>query len=116
MSSTFFRKLPTPLEIKTMYPVPEAVEKQKQLNDEEIRKIFTGESDKFAVIIGPCSADNQEAVEDMLEDLQEFRKKLKISFLLFLVFTLTSLVQQVRVTKVCFISLILKRNLTYFRV
>ena len=31
MSSTFFRKLPTPLEIKTMYPVPEAVEKQKQL-------------------------------------------------------------------------------------
>ena len=101
MSSTFFRKLPTPLEIKTMYPVPEAVEKQKQLNDEEIRKIFTGESDKFAV---------------MLEDLQEFRKKLKISFLLFLVFTLTSLVQQVRVTKVCFISLILKRNLTYFRV
>ena len=50
MSSTFFRKLPTPLEIKTMYPVPEAVEKQKQLNDEEIRKIFTGESDKFAVI------------------------------------------------------------------
>ena len=112
MSSTFFRKLPTPLEIKTMYPVPEAVEKQKQLNDEEIRKIFTGESDKFAVIIGPCSADNQEAVED----LQEFRKKLKISFLLFLVFTLTSLVQQVRVTKVCFISLILKRNLTYFRV
>ena len=116
MSSTFFRKLPTPLEIKTMYPVPEAVEKQKQINDEEIRKIFTGESDKFAVIIGPCSADNQEAVEIMLEDLQEFRKKLKISFLLFLVFTLTSLVQQVRVTKVCFISLILKRNLTYFMV
>ena len=38
MSSTFFRKLPTPLEIKTMYPVPEAVEKQKQINDEEIRK------------------------------------------------------------------------------
>lgn len=40
MSSTFFRKLPTPLEIKTMYPVPEAVEKQKQINDEEIRKIL----------------------------------------------------------------------------
>ena len=116
MSSTFFRKLPTPLEIKTMYPVPEAVEKQKQLNDEEIRKIFTGESDKFAVIIGHVQQIIRKLLKIMLEDLQEFRKKLKISFLLFLVFTLTSLVQQVRVTKVCFISLILKRNLTYFRV
>ena len=106
MSSTFFRKLPTPLEIKTMYPVPEAVEKQKQINDEEIRKIFTGESDKFAVIIGPCSADNQEAVEDYVGRLARVQEEV----------TLTSLVQQVRVTKVCFISLILKRNLTYFRV
>ncbi len=64
MSSTFFRKLPTPLEIKTMYPVPESIELQKKKNDEEIRKIFTGESDKFTLIIGPCSADNQEAGED----------------------------------------------------
>lgn len=48
MGSTFFRKLPTPLEIKTSYPVPEAVANQKKINDEEIRKIFTGESDKFA--------------------------------------------------------------------
>lgn len=115
MSSTFFRKLPTPLEIKTMYPVPEAVEKQKQINDEEIRKIFTGESDKFAVIIGPCSADNQEAVEDYVGRLARVQEEVKDKLLLFLVFTLTSLVQQVRVTKVCFISLILKRNLTYFR-
>lgn len=72
MGSTFFRKLPTPLEIKTSYPVPEAVANQKKINDEEIRKIFTGESDKFAVIIGPCSADNQEAVE-------EYRKTCKSS-------------------------------------
>ena len=77
MSSTFFRKLPTPLEIKTMYPVPEAVEKQKQLNDEEIRKIFTGESDKFAVIIGPCSADNQEAVEDYVGRLARVQEEVK---------------------------------------
>ena len=77
MSSTFFRKLPTPLEIKTMYPVPEAVEKQKQINDEEIRKIFTGESDKFAVIIGPCSADNQEAVEDYVGRLARVQEEVK---------------------------------------
>ena len=41
MGSTFFRKLPTPMEIKTMYPVPEAVAEQKKKNDAEIRDIFT---------------------------------------------------------------------------
>ena len=60
-----------------MYPVPEAVEKQKQINDEEIRKIFTGESDKFAVIIGPCSADNQEAVEDYVGRLARVQEEVK---------------------------------------
>ena len=74
MGSTFFRKLPTPLEIKTSYPVPEAVANQKKINDEEIRKIFTGESDKFAVIIGPCSADNQEAVEDYIGRLAQMAR------------------------------------------
>ena len=88
MGSTFFRKLPTPMEIKTMYPVPEAVAEQKKKNDAEIRDIFTGASDKFAVIIGPCSADNQEAVEDYVQRLStEFRKKLKINFTLFLEYT-----------------------------
>ena len=77
MGSTFFRKLPTPLEIKTSYPVPEAVANQKKINDEEIRKIFTGESDKFAVIIGPCSADNQEAVEDYIGRLAKVQEKVK---------------------------------------
>ena len=77
MGSTFFRKLPTPLEIKTSYPVSEAVANQKKINDEEIRKIFTGESDKFAVIIGPCSADNQEAVEDYIGRLAKVQEKVK---------------------------------------
>ena len=39
MGSTFFRKLPTPLEIKTSYPVPEAVANQKKINDEERKRI-----------------------------------------------------------------------------
>ena len=46
MGSTFFRKLPTPLEIKTMYPIPEAVAEKKRENDAAIRDIFTGKSDK----------------------------------------------------------------------
>ena len=77
MGSTFFRKLPTPLEIKTMYPVPESVELQKQKNDKEIRDIFTGASDKFAVIIGPCSADNQDAVEDYTNRLAKVQEQVK---------------------------------------
>ena len=77
MGSTFFRKLPTPMEIKTMYPVPEAVAEQKKKNDAEIRDIFTGASDKFAVIIGPCSADNQEAVEDYVQRLARVQEEVK---------------------------------------
>lgn len=77
MGSTFFRKLPTPLEIKTMYPVPESVELQKKKNDKEIRDIFTGASDKFAVIIGPCSADNQDAVEDYTNRLAKVQEQVK---------------------------------------
>ena len=96
MSYEFFRKLPTPLEIKTMYPVSDEVAKQKELNDAEIRKVFTGELDTF-------------------QDLLKFRKKLKINFLSFQEFTQTNLVQQVRDIKVCYISLILKRNLICFK-
>ena len=77
MGSTFFRKLPTPLEIKTMYPVPEAVTAQKEINDKAIRDIFTGKSDKFAVIIGPCSADNEDAVLDYVHRLAKVQEQVK---------------------------------------
>ena len=53
MNAEFLRKLPTPKEIKEMYPLTEDLAKIKAENDEEIRKIFTGESDKFILIIGP---------------------------------------------------------------
>ena len=82
MGSTFFRKLPTPMEIKTMYPVPEKVENKKEENDVEIRKLFTGESDKFAVIVGPCSADNPEAVEDYVGRLAKVQEKIKDKLLI----------------------------------
>ena len=64
MNAEFLRKLPTPKEIKEMYPLTEDLAKIKAENDEEIRKIFTGESDKFILIIGPCSADREDAVID----------------------------------------------------
>ena len=64
MSFEFIKKLPTPKEIREQYPVSERVAKIKAERDAEIRKVFTGESDKFLVIVGPCSADNEEAVLD----------------------------------------------------
>ena len=82
MSYEFFKKLPTPLEIKTMYPVSDEVAKQKELNDAEIRKVFTGELDKFLLIIGPCSADNQEAVEDYVSRLAKIQEEVKDKLLI----------------------------------
>ena len=69
MAFDFIQKLPTPAETRRMYPVPEAVAKIKEERDREIRKVFTGESDKFLVIIGPCSADNEDAVCDYVNRL-----------------------------------------------
>lgn len=75
MSFEFVKKLPTPAEVKEMYPVTERVARIKKDRDEMIRKVFTGESDKFLVIIGPCSADNEEAVCDYISRLAKVQEK-----------------------------------------
>ena len=55
-------KLPAPEELKSEYPLPAAAKELKAARDAAIRQVFTGESDKFIVIVGPCSADNEDAV------------------------------------------------------
>lgn len=75
MSFEFIKRLPTPAEIKEQYPASERVAKIKEKRDAEIRKVFTGESDKFLVIIGPCSADNEEAVLDYVGRLTQIQEK-----------------------------------------
>ena len=77
MSFNFKQKLPTPQEIREQYPVPAHVAQIKQEKDAEIRKIFTGESDKFIAIIGPCSADNEESVCDYVRRLVRVQEKIK---------------------------------------
>ncbi|MGN0334547.1 MAG: 3-deoxy-7-phosphoheptulonate synthase [Lachnospiraceae bacterium] len=77
MGFDFIKKLPTPAEIKEQYPVTDTIEKIKRERDEEIRKVITGESDKFLVIIGPCSADNEEAVCDYVNRLVPVQEKIK---------------------------------------
>jgi len=82
MSFEFIKKLPTPDEIRAEYPVPEKVRQIKAERDAEIRKVFTGESDKFLVIIGPCSADNEEAVCDYVCRLAKVNEQVKDKLIL----------------------------------
>ncbi len=69
MNLEFKRKLPIPKQIKSRYPLTENLEAIRDRRAEEIKDIFTGKSDKFVLIIGPCSADNREAVLDYISRL-----------------------------------------------
>ena len=75
MNMEFKRKLPEPREVMEMYPVTEEMKAQKAKNDEEIRKVFTGESDKLVLVIGPCSADREDAVLDYISRLRKVQDK-----------------------------------------
>ena len=77
MGSVFNRKLPVPKEIKEQFPVPEKVAQKKAENDEVLKKIFTGEDKRFLAIIGPCSADNPEAVLDYVHRLAKVQEEVK---------------------------------------
>ena len=77
MSMQFIRKLPIPLETKEKYPITEKAEEAKFLNDLEIKKVFSGESDKLLLIIGPCSADNADSVMDYVYRLKKISEQVK---------------------------------------
>ena len=70
-------ELPLPADLKAEYPLSDKIIKIKEKRDAEIRNIFTGKSDKFIVIVGPCSADNQEAVEDYVGRLARVQEEVK---------------------------------------
>ena len=73
----FLRKLPIPMDLKEEFPLKaEFVEKKKQ-RDAEIADVFTGKSDKLVLVIGPCSADNREAVLDYIGRLRILQEKVK---------------------------------------
>ena len=71
----FVRKLPIPMEVKEMYPLTASMEAIKEKTDIEIKKVFTGKSDRFLLIIGPCSADREDAVIDYVMRLREVQEK-----------------------------------------
>ena len=71
----FKRKLPVPKEIKEQYPLTPELARIKLARDEIIADVFTGKSDKMALIIGPCSADREDAVLDYCTRLAALQEK-----------------------------------------
>lgn len=74
---TFIRKLPVPKEIKQQMPLTQKGTEIKKKRDEKIASVFTGESDKFLLIIGPCSADREEPVLDYVSRLARVQEEVK---------------------------------------
>ena len=78
----FKRKLPIPQEVKAELPLREELAKIKAHNDDEIRKIFSGESDKFLLVIGPCSADREDAVMEYVHRLKRISEQVEDKLLI----------------------------------
>ncbi len=77
MNMEFKKKLPSLQEIKNMYPVSEEGARAKKETDAALRAVFTGESDKLVLVIGPCSADREDAVLDYISRLRRVQEKVK---------------------------------------
>ncbi|MGN0375118.1 MAG: 3-deoxy-7-phosphoheptulonate synthase [Butyrivibrio sp.] len=77
MSIEFLKNLPSPEEIKDEFPLGEKLISEKKAFDAGIKDVFTGNSDKFIAVIGPCSADNEDAVLDYVTRLAKVQEKIK---------------------------------------
>ena len=70
----FKRKLPVPAEIKEQYPLTPQLSQLKDERDHLIEDVFTGKSDKMVLVIGPCSADREDAVLEYCEQLAKLQE------------------------------------------
>ena len=75
MYMNFHRKLPIPLEMKKEFPLTERMAMVKEARDAEIKAVFEGKSDKFILIIGPCSADHSEPVLEYISRLRRLSEQ-----------------------------------------
>lgn len=82
MSFVYTREIPNPQEIIAAMPVSPELQEIKKKRDAEIRAVFTGESSKFVLIIGPCSAHDEEAVCDYIGRLAKVQAEVKDKILL----------------------------------
>ena len=82
MNMTFYRKLPVPKEVKEMFPVNTQIEQIRKDRISQLKAIFSGESNKFILVIGPCSADREDAVMEYVYKLKDVQDKVKDKILI----------------------------------
>jgi 3-deoxy-7-phosphoheptulonate synthase len=82
MSFEFLKRLPSPAQIREDYPLPSYLAERKLQRDQEIGDVITGKSDKFLVIIGPCSADHEDPVCEYINRLAKVNEKVKDKLIL----------------------------------
>ncbi len=75
MNAEFVKRLPSVRDIKAMYPISEELSERKKINDKAVQDIITGKSDKLLLVIGPCSADREDAVIDYITRLRGVQDK-----------------------------------------
>lgn len=73
----YIRELPTPEQLKEAFPLTEEIRRIKYERDRQIEDIFTGRDDRLLLIIGPCSADREDAVLEYMERLAKVQEKVK---------------------------------------
>ena len=78
----FICKLPIPKDIKEQYPITKEAHAIKEARDKEIRDIFEGKERKLILVIGPCSADNEDSVMDYISRLAPVQEKVKDKILI----------------------------------
>ena len=88
MSMNFKRKLPIPMDVKAEFPVTEKMAAAKAYRDSQIRDVFEGKSDKFILIIGPCSADHRDPVLEYISRLSKIEEQVSDKIIM-IVYTLT---------------------------
>lgn len=77
MNMLFERKLAIPMEVKEMYPLTGEMSEIVRRRDVEIKNILSGKDDRLLLIIGPCSADNEDSVLDYITRLATLQEKVK---------------------------------------
>ena len=82
MNMQFYRKLPIPQEIKEQYPASKQVQARLAACVKELNDIFSGKSDKFILIIGPCSADHEDSVIDYISRLRKVQEQVSDKILI----------------------------------
>ncbi len=73
----FIRKLPIPMDLKEQFPLKREYAEKKSVRDREIADVFEGKSDKLVLVIGPCSADREDAVLDYISRLARVQERVK---------------------------------------